>query len=121
MYYGGVTCVFLPQGGRIEEEASQLIAEHEELMTTVGDVKERAIAELDTGMVQQQGMDELLADADAAYAVAEAAVQKAEGILKDANDTLKTLKEFDQKVRFFYFSPIISQFLRLTLLMKLSF
>jgi len=47
---------------------------------------------LDRGYRQQQITDELLADADAARDTARKAVAKAEDTLREANETLRTLR-----------------------------
>lgn len=43
-------------------------------------------------MAEQQKADELLADADAAREIAREALAKAETLLREANQTLQTLK-----------------------------
>ena len=61
--------------------------------------RQQAETMLENGIRQQQIADELLADADVARDIAQDAVDKAETTLRDANNTLKTLKAFDQKVQ----------------------
>ncbi|XP_074654199.1 laminin subunit gamma-1-like [Tubulanus polymorphus] len=90
----------------IEEEAKQiqtasdkLMEQNEDLLKDVSTQMVDARDLLDKGRLQQQIADELLADADIARATARDAVDLGEKTLKDANQTLKTLREFDQKVQ----------------------
>lgn len=84
---------------QIKEDADRLIEQHRNLMEDVESQRQEAETMLENGMRQQQIADELLADADVARDIARDAVNKAETTLRDANNTLKTLKEFDQKVQ----------------------
>jgi coxsackievirus/adenovirus receptor len=87
------------EAGDIKDEANRLINQHESLMTDVERQTKEATELLDDGTRQQQVTDELLADADAARDVARKAVNKAENTLREARETLRILKEFDQTVR----------------------
>jgi len=69
-----------------------LISQHESLMLDVERQKQETTTELDRGYRQQQIADELLADADAARDTARKAVAKAEDTLREANETLRTLR-----------------------------
>ena len=80
------------QAADIKREADQLISQHQSLMSDVERQKLEAVRLYETGYSQQQVADELLANADAARAMAREAVAKAELTLREANDTLKTLK-----------------------------
>jgi len=80
------------QAGNIKMEAENLISQHESLMVDVERQKYETTRELDRGFRQQQIADELLADADAARDTARRAVAKAEDTLREANETLQTLR-----------------------------
>lgn len=54
--------------------------------------RQRGEEYLENGIKEQQITDELLADADAARDMARKAVAKAEGILLEAKETLRTLQ-----------------------------
>ena len=82
-----------------KEEAQRMMEQSRQLMDDVSRQQQEAEVMLDNGIREQQKADELLADADGAKAIAEAAVAKAENTLEDAYDTLTTLEEFDQKVQ----------------------
>ena len=84
-------CPCLCQAAEIKNNANQLIEQNRYLMADVETQKLDTAKLFDDGIRQQQIADELLADADAARAMAKEAVAKAEGTLKEANDTLKTL------------------------------
>ncbi|KAF7241285.1 Laminin subunit gamma-1 [Varanus komodoensis] len=53
---------------------------------------------LEKGKTEQQTADQLLARADAAKALAEEAAEKGKNTLKEANDILNNLKDFDKRV-----------------------
>lgn len=80
------------QADNIKNEADQLISQRETLMQEVERQKQEAIRLYENGNQQQQIADELLADADVARDLARRAVTKAEDTLREANETLKTLK-----------------------------
>jgi laminin gamma 1 len=86
------------EAGDIKQQADQLISQHESLMTDVERQMKEAVDFLEDGNRQQQITDELLADADAARDMARKAVSKAENTLREANDTLRILKEFNRTV-----------------------
>ena len=66
-------------------------------MADVDKQKRDAADLLENGEHQQQTADELLADADVARHIARDAVAKAERTLREANETLKTLKGSQQQ------------------------
>ncbi|CAH1787839.1 unnamed protein product [Owenia fusiformis] len=84
---------------RIKAEADRLIDQYKDLIEDVSVQKEEAQGLLDDAERQQQITDELLADAHAAYSEGRDAVERAEETLDDAKNTLKTLLEFDEKVK----------------------
>ena len=63
-----------------------------DLLFDVERQKDETTTLLDRGYRQQQIADELLADADAARDTARKAVAKAEDTLREANETLRTLR-----------------------------
>ena len=73
-------------------------------MVDVERQKEVTTTQLDRGYRQQQIADELLADADAARDTARKAVAKAEATLREANETLRTLRGMMR--RNYYHLPI---------------
>lgn len=83
----------------IKEKANELIEQNRDLMREVAKQKDEAVTKLNNGIRQQQIADELLADADVARAIARDAVAKATQIIRDANETLETLNEFDKNVQ----------------------
>ena len=80
------------QAANIKDEAEALISQHESLLVDVERQKFEATTLLDRGYRQQQIADELLADVDAARDMARKAVAKAEDTLREANETLQTLR-----------------------------
>jgi len=80
------------QAANIKSEADGLISQHESLIIDVERQKSETETLLVRGYEQQQRTDELLADADAARDTARKAVAKAEDTLREANDTLRTLR-----------------------------
>jgi len=68
------------------------VSQHESLMVDVERQKAETERLLVRGYEQQQRTDELLADADAARDTARRAVAKAEDTLREANETLRTLR-----------------------------
>nr|XP_014275808.1 laminin subunit gamma-1 isoform X1 [Halyomorpha halys] len=87
------------EGKRLEEEANRL---NDEFSNVAGDVDSKvnqSLAMLEEGKKLQQEADELLAEADAAKAKAAAAVELGDKILRDANETLSSLQDFDQQVK----------------------
>ena len=80
------------QASNIKDEADSLISQHESLLIDVERQKQETTVLLDRGYRQQQIADELLADADAARDMARKAVAQAEDTLREANETLRTLR-----------------------------
>ena len=80
------------QASDIKSQADRLINEHGNLMIDVERQKNETTILLERGYRQQQIADELLADADAARDTARKAVAKAEDTLREANETLRTLR-----------------------------
>jgi len=80
------------QAADIKSEADGLISQHESLIVDVERQKSETLGLLDRGYQEQQRTDELLADADAARDTARKAVAKAEETLREANETLQTLR-----------------------------
>jgi len=80
------------QAAIIKSEADGLISQHESLLNEVETQKTQTTVQLDLGLRQQQIADEMLADADAARDMARKAVAKAEATLREANETLRTLR-----------------------------
>ena len=80
------------QAANIKSEADSLISQHESLIVDVERQKSETESLLVRGYEQQQRTDELLADADAARDTARKAVAKAEDTLREANETLRTLR-----------------------------
>lgn len=87
------------EAGQIKQEADDLIIQHQSLLADTDRQRQRGEEYLENGIKEQQITDELLADADAARDMARKAVAKAEGILLEAKETLRTLQEFDHTVR----------------------
>ena len=77
---------------RIQEEAQRLISENEELLLAAQD--KRVVLEdlLNRAENQQQQVDRQLADMDGYNKRALEAVQNGNNVLKDAQDTLRTLQ-----------------------------
>ncbi|XP_064648977.1 laminin subunit gamma-1-like isoform X2 [Lineus longissimus] len=83
----------------LKDEADKLISDNDKLLQDVEKQKSDAENLLLSGQRAQQVADELLADADVAKSIATDAISSGEKTLKDANDTLRILKEFDEKVK----------------------
>ena len=84
--------IIIAQAAIIKSEADGLVSQHESLMVDVERQKAETERLLVRGYEQQQRTDELLADADAARDTARRAVAKAEDTLREANETLRTLR-----------------------------
>lgn len=80
------------QAAEIKADADKLMSEQQRLMNDVRQQQVDAEEMLESGIREQQIADELLAEADAARDLARNAINKAEQTLKDANETLKTLR-----------------------------
>lgn len=83
---------------RIKMRAQELLQSNQQLLREVEDQRNTSRNMLDDGTVLQQRVDELLAEVDAARDVARRAVQAGEQTLREANNTLQTLLEFDRLV-----------------------
>nr|KAG5699979.1 hypothetical protein BaRGS_001798 [Batillaria attramentaria] len=86
------------EANRIRMRAQQLLQSNQQLLQEVADQRNTSRTMLDEGYGLQRRVDELLADVDSARAVARKAVQSGEQTLREANETLQTLLEFDQLV-----------------------
>ncbi|XP_041371142.1 laminin subunit gamma-1-like [Gigantopelta aegis] len=84
---------------QIKAETDRLVNQNQELLSDVEKQKILAGDKLEGGIRLQQTTDELLAEVDAARATARDAVDMGETTLKEANETLKTLIEFDKLVQ----------------------
>ncbi|KAI0241520.1 Laminin subunit gamma-1 [Lamellibrachia satsuma] len=87
------------EAAEIKEEADELREQQRTMMADVALQIKSAEETLTGGIRQQQVADELLADADAARAMARDAIAKAEKTLEDAKKALRTFREFDEKIR----------------------
>ena len=87
-----IIIIIIAQAAIIKSEADGLVSQHESLMVDVERQKAETERLLVRGYEQQQRTDELLADADAARDTARRAVAKAEDTLREANETLRTLR-----------------------------
>ncbi|KRZ22086.1 Laminin-like protein lam-2 [Trichinella pseudospiralis] len=83
----------------VRSEAENLAMENKPVVDQVNRMKTHADYELMRAENQQQIADALLADLDAAHAKAQKAVALAESTLSEANNTLRTLQEFDALVQ----------------------
>ena len=88
-------------------------------MVDVERQKEVTTTQLDRGYRQQQIADELLADADAARDTARKAVAKAEATLREANETLRTLRGMMQRNVYILWQNATSQSGQLSLAVPL--
>ncbi|OWF54908.1 laminin subunit gamma-1-like [Mizuhopecten yessoensis] len=95
----GNTSQIKAEASDIKEEAERLIQQNKQLLEDVDSQKGEANALLKSVMGKQQRIDELLAEVDAARAMAREAVDKAEKTLQEANNTLQTLLAFDKDVQ----------------------
>ena len=77
---------------RIQEEAQRLISENEELLLAAQDKRVELEDLLNRAENQQQQVDRQLADMDGYNKRALEAVQSGNNVLKDAQDTLRTLQ-----------------------------
>ena len=77
---------------RIQEEAQRLISENEELLLAAQDKRVELEDLLNRAENQQQQVDRQLADMDGYNKRALDAVQSGNNVLKDAQDTLRTLQ-----------------------------
>lgn len=87
------------EASRIKGDAESLANRHKSMLSEIDGKTRDAQNLLDEAIRQQQITDELLTDTDAALAKAHNAIAAGERIIDDANDTLTTLKGFDQEVQ----------------------
>ncbi|XP_046665340.1 laminin subunit gamma-1 isoform X1 [Homalodisca vitripennis] len=84
---------------QIRDEANNLYQNHIALLEEISELMIDGEDVLRRGMTQQQFADERLADADAANNKAEEAVQLGNKTLQEAQQTYRTLQEFDSQVQ----------------------
>nr|CAD7454512.1 unnamed protein product [Timema tahoe] len=90
---------------KLKQDAEDLLKAHGEILANLDDQLDQSEDLLARGMEQQQLVDELLADVDAANSKADKAVQLGDKTLQEAQETLRTLqgqrcsKEFDNQVQ----------------------
>lgn len=83
---------------RIKMRAEELMQNNRDLLAEVDQQTNLSRSTLTEGNGLQQRVDELLAEVDAARDVARQAVESGEQTLREANETLQTLLEFDRLV-----------------------
>ncbi|XP_071154854.1 laminin subunit gamma-1-like [Mytilus edulis] len=83
----------------IKDEAIRLMRDNAALLEDVSNQTRDATGMLKIGNEQQNRVDELLAEADAARQMARDATSRAEQTLKEASDTLRILLGFNQQVQ----------------------
>lgn len=93
------------EANKIKKEAADLDRLIDQKLKDYEDLREDMIGKelevkklLESGKVEQQTADQLLARADAAKALAEEAAKKGRNTLQEANDILNNLKDFDRRV-----------------------
>ncbi|XP_064457402.1 laminin subunit gamma-1-like isoform X3 [Ornithodoros turicata] len=84
---------------RIQKEADDLMERHRDIVESIEPQREDAEGLLAEAEHQQQITDGLLAATDAALQKSKEAVESGERILKEAQNTLQTLKAFDENVK----------------------
>nr|CAD7262431.1 unnamed protein product [Timema shepardi] len=84
---------------KLKQDAEDLLKAHGEILVNLDDQLDQSEDLLARGMEQQQLVDELLADVDAANSKADKAVQLGDKTLQEAQETLRTLQEFDNQVQ----------------------
>ncbi|XP_076636198.1 laminin subunit gamma-1 isoform X1 [Colletes latitarsis] len=87
------------EGLRLKEEAQLLIDRHESLITEMAEKIKKSEELLDGAQVQQAATADLLAELDRANEKANDAVKRGDQTLKEAQETLKKLGEFDAEVK----------------------
>ncbi|XP_012368221.2 laminin subunit gamma-1, partial [Octodon degus] len=93
------------EANKIKKEAADLdrlidqkLKDYEDLREDMSGKELEVKKLLESGKVEQQTADQLLARADAAKALAEEAAKKGRNTLQEANDILNNLKDFDRRV-----------------------
>ncbi|CAB3367583.1 Hypothetical predicted protein [Cloeon dipterum] len=87
------------QARKLKSEADQLQAEHGDLLRDLAEQSDSLRDLLKSAEMQQQKVDELLADVDSANSDAKRAVELGDKTLAEAQETFKTLKGFDKDVQ----------------------
>ncbi|XP_011419247.3 laminin subunit gamma-1 [Magallana gigas] len=82
----------------IKKEAQRLMQENAKLLNDTINQRSEAEGLLDSGIKNQQKVDELLAEVDVARTLAREAVARAEKTLAEANETLQILLGFNKQV-----------------------
>ncbi|PVD22260.1 hypothetical protein C0Q70_18068 [Pomacea canaliculata] len=86
------------EAARIKLRAQELLEGNKDLLAEVEAQRNTSRLTLTDGRTLQQRVDEFLAEVDAARDVARKAVESGEKTLREANETLETLLEFDRLV-----------------------
>ncbi|GLH05167.1 Netrin-A [Gryllus bimaculatus] len=94
-----VSRLTVPEAAQIKSDAEKLLQEFESEKRNLSEQLLQADELLQAAIQQQQRLDELLADADAANDKASEAVRLGDKTLKEAQETLETLQEFDNQVQ----------------------
>ncbi|GAB1600789.1 laminin subunit gamma-1-like [Argonauta hians] len=82
----------------IKKSLQETLNANEDMLRQVEEEKRKAKFVLDNALSKQQEADKLMSDIFKANTKAKEAVEKGEAILKEAQETLKTLKDFDKNV-----------------------
>lgn len=97
--YKSEALIIIAQVKKIKEDAINILKSHEELLNSTGNRLQDVKALFENAQQQQRKSDNLLMEVDMALNQTNEAVLLGENVLKEAKNTLNTLKEFDSHVQ----------------------